>query len=923
MAEDAVLFLVEKLATQLEEEVKHLTGFWEEVEYVRDEFERMKAFLRVADAVEDADEDIKVWVKQVREVAYDTEDLIDEFLYHFEHPRRHGFHGYLCKIGHTIKTLKARCRINTEMKRIRRRITNISESHQRYGYKLEDTQRGSSSTTRRSNTLHELRSDARLLDEAQLVGLDKPKQHLLNFLVEDISGLRVVAVVGMGGLGKTTLVSKVYSDLQVKKHFQHHAWVTVSQSVKLDELLRQLVQQLYDEDHKKVPDEVTNKSADNTSLKRIIADFLRGKRYLIVLDDIWSLDPWDALKVAFPDSNNDSRLMITTRTTQVASSSTKELGGTIYPLMPLSSEESWTLFCAKAFQGNSCPPDLKTISQHILKRCEGLPLAIVAIGGMLATKDNKIYEWDMVYRCLRAELEENTKLKNMQEILLLSFNDLPCNLKHCFMYLSIFPEDHLINRNILIRLWMAEGFLPEIEGRTLEEVGQGYFNELLNRSLIQVGDRYGDDRIRSCRVHDFLRQIILLKSKDQNFVAIANEENKRLPERVRRLSIHKGKMMDEYRNNDFSRLRSLLLILEEVESVSSNFLRSFFDCGLRLLRVMDCRGAPLSIFPEDITKLYNLRYLSLRDTDIKSIPHSIGKLWHLETLDLKNTFVEELPSEILQLQCLRQLIIYRYGSKSPTGIPQGFKAFEGMETLSSLRKLLFVDATQGGADFLVSIGRLTQLTRLGILQLEAQLGHAVCSSIGKLKYLRSLTLETRTEDHVLNLQFTSFSPPQFLQRLYIIARLEMLPHWLLNLTNVTTILFKASRFQVDPLETLQALPSLVVLNLERAYDGEALCFKAGGFPMLTYFQLFQADNLTRVTVEDGSLPHIEEIHLEDCKLLKEIPSGLERLRNLQCLGLVDMAEELINTLYPESQHANYLKVMHVPFVYTGPALRLF
>ncbi|PON61949.1 NB-ARC domain, LRR domain containing protein [Parasponia andersonii] len=926
MAESVVSFLSEKLSSLLAEELNLQSRFRTEVVFVRDELDRIRAFLRAADAVEDEDEEIKVWVKQVREVAYDTEDILDDFLFRFEHRhRRDRFYGYVCKMVRAVKNLKARHRIASELQSIKTRVTTIAEGHQRYRCKLNNimeigTYSGNTAGKDKDKTsLYELRSDARLLEEAQLVGIDKPKQELISWLVEEVSEFQVVAVVGMGGLGKTTLVSRVYDDLEVKKHFQHHVWVTVSQSFKLDEILRQIVQQLFSEIKQPFPQGVD--STDNHILKTIIINFLRGKRYLLVLDDVWGVEAWDAIKIAFPNHNNGSRLLISTRVAEVASVSTKDLGGKIYRLKSLSLEQSWTLFCAKTFQGHPCPSHLEIICQNILKRCEGLPLAIVAIGGMLATKDiNRIDEWQLVDRSLHVELVGNNRLRVMQEILSLSFNDLSFDLKYCFMYLSIFPEDYSITRNVLIRLWVGERFVKEKEGRSSEEVGECYFNELLNRSLIQADERYRDGRIKSCRVHDILREIILVKLKDQKFAAItSSEENRRLPDRVRRLSMHRGTKIDSFRDNDFTRLRSLLFFGEE-DNVSSRFLYSFFDYRLRFLRVMDCSGASLSKFPEEITRLYHLRYLSLRNTDVTSVPRSIGKLQNLDTLDLKNTLVQELPTEILQLQCLRHLIIYRYdcGSGSSTGRGRGFKALQGIENLSSLTQLCSVEANRDGNGFLACIGKLTQLTRLAVLQLEAEHGQALCSSIEKLRNLRSLSLNSRTEDDILDLQFMSSSPPQLLQRLYLRGRLEKLPHWLPRLTNLATLTFESSMLQVDSLDSLQALPNLVSLRFhERAYGGETLCFKAGTFPMLREFHVVKAENLRMVTVEVGATPPLEHLMLKDCKLLKKMPPGIEGLRNLKSLGLFNMAEELIATIYRGSEDENYLRVMHIPSVYIG------
>lgn len=268
-------------------------------------------------------------------------------------------------------------------------------------------------------------------------------------------------------------------------------------------------------------------------------------------------------------------------------------------------------------------------------------------------------EWEMVERSLGAELEGNNRLQSMKKILSFSFNDLPYDLKYCFLYLSIFPEDYQINPKKLIRFWIVEGFVQEKEGRIPEEVGEGYFNELVNRSLIQMVDSKYDRRISNCRIHDLLREIIVLKSKDQNFVAIFGGQRKALPERARRLSVHKPlEIVDGVHN--FSSLRSLFYFGAKDDSIPCFSMSTFFNGGLRFLKVLDCRGAHIDTFPEEISKLYNLRYLSLRDTNVRLIPRSIGNLRNLETLDLRYTYVTELPNEILQLRRLRHILVYRY-----------------------------------------------------------------------------------------------------------------------------------------------------------------------------------------------------------------------------------------------------------------------
>ncbi|KAL5560154.1 hypothetical protein UlMin_036365 [Ulmus minor] len=878
MAESAVTFLVEKLSSLLEKEANLLGGVRNEVAAARDELERIKAFLRTADASEDEDEEIKVWVKQVREVAYDAEDILDEFLYRFGAHQRPGFYGYLIKMARTIKTLKARRRIASELASIKTRVTSISDGHKRYGQILSRLEQGSSSSgSAGNNTWYELRSDARLLEEAQLVGIEQPKQKLKKCLFDESSSLRVVAVVGMGGLGKTTLVNQVYNDSEVNKHFQHHVWITVSQSFKLEELLKKIIEQLFDSIRQSQPRGA--QSNNSHELKKIILNFLRERRFLVVLDDVWELQSWDALKYAFPRHNWGSRLLLTTRNTDVASTSTSEFRGDSYHLQPLSEEESWNLFCEKTFQGNPCPSHLETISGNILKRCEGLPLGIVAIGGVLSSKDiNKIEEWDVVYRSLGAELEGNVKLQSVKRILSLSFIDLPYNLKSCFLYLSLFPEDSTFYSFDIVRLWIAEGFVQEMKGRTLEEVGESYFNELLNRSLVQLAREHPDKDWNRFKIHDLVREIVLAKAEDQNFAAIVSAKNPRLPEKVRRLSMCTPleNLQGDY---NFSRLRSLLFFPLEDDSASRFSMSAFFNGGLRLLKVLNCQNFPnLERFPEGITKLYNLRFLSL-EGKVTSVPPSIGKLRNLETLDLSDTQVEELPVEILKLGRLRHVIVYRsFFNDSRFDKFAGFKAPPGIETLTSLQTLTTIKASPGGVDLIRSLGMLKQLRILEIEELGAEHGAALCSSLQKLSRLRKLWMETREEDEVLDLHNISSPALQCLQGLYMHGCLEVLPNWL----------------EVDPLESLQALPNLAVLRLQKAYGGEALCFKAGGFQMLKELAFFSLGKLRQVTIGKGALPRLEELHFEDCKLLEQVPSGLEFLTNLKKIWFIEMNDELVN-----------------------------
>ncbi|KAI8011314.1 putative disease resistance protein [Camellia lanceoleosa] len=252
MAETAVFHLLANFAPFLQQEANLLTGVRDEIEYIRDEFERMTAFPRVADAMEENDPELKVWVKQVREAAYDIGDVLELFMLRLRHCHGAGFRCFLRKVSCFIKTLIARHQIGSEVQRMKSRVDDISKGHQRY---------------------HER--------------------------------------YGMDGLGKTTLVKKVFDDAVVKNHFQSHVWITVSESFKIEVLLKGIIKQLFEEIQQPVPQGMDN--MDTNSLKGIINAFLQQERYVLVFDDLWDIQAWQSFRHVFPSGNCGSRVVLTTR----------------------------------------------------------------------------------------------------------------------------------------------------------------------------------------------------------------------------------------------------------------------------------------------------------------------------------------------------------------------------------------------------------------------------------------------------------------------------------------------------------------------------------------------------------------------------------------------------------------------------------
>ncbi|CAA3025635.1 disease resistance RPM1-like [Olea europaea subsp. europaea] len=910
MAESSVSFLLNQLATLTQEERQLLGRLDENVQHIRSQLEFMRASLRDADAEEDGDPRLQAWFKQVREVAYDAEDVIETFMLQFANLRAEdGFCGCVQKIYISLKNLRVRHNIASDLENIKGRITNISKGREMF-------QRDSGAQLRSSSTfVFDGRVDAIFVDEAKLVGIDRPKKLLIKELLDDETRLKAVSVWGMGGSGKSTLVKRIYEDERVKGKFQCHAWITVSRSIGIVELLKDLIRKLHREIKEPMPQELELKQ--EVELKELVKKFLSERQYIIVFDDVWSTDSWNDLKHALPAKNMSSRVVLTTRILDVASlASRTEYPGYVHVMKALSYEDSWKLLCNKTFGDKTILRHLKDSADGILDKCKGLPLAIDAVGGLLAMKDkNSIEEWSTVCSYLNTKLHGySDNLERIRQVLLLSYYDLPYDLKTCVLYLSIFPEDHMIDHMRLIRLWIAEGFVQGKERLTKEDVALHYLEALINRSLIQVAERYPDGRVNLCRIHDIVHEILVSKSNEQNIVNTEMGRDSELPDKVRRFAIRTSIDSGHLETNRLKYLRSLILTAS-VDSRFESFLSKLLSGSRKLLKVLDLRDAPLGKISNEVFKHYHLTYLSLRGTEVKVIPESIGQLQCLETLDLKNTKVIFLPIEILKLKRLRHLLVYKYKPAIDYILPfdsvQSFKAPYRIGCLSSLRKLCCIEADQMGDTTIVrEIGKLTQLRRLSIGKLRREDGKDFCSSLKKLTELRSLDVGSIREDEIIELQDALYF--KFLRNLRLWGRLEKVPQWIPSLHSLTRVALRHNKLSNDPLESLQDLPSLAHLLLDTTFEGEKLEFKAEKFQRLKTLEIWRLNGLRKIVVEKCTMPNLDELGLGFCKLV-ELPIDFEHLNKLQYFQINNMAKNFVEALENQkrSEGSNW-KLAHVP-----------
>ncbi|PNX85753.1 NBS-containing resistance-like protein, partial [Trifolium pratense] len=448
-----------------------------------------------------------------------------------------------------------------------------------------------------------------------------------------------------------------------------------------------------------------------------VIQFLESKRYLLLFDDVWTENFSDDIEHALINNNKGSRIIVTTRMMPVAEYFKKSFTVHIHELQFLPKEKARELFRKKAFRShpeNQCPKDLVKMSNEIVKKCEGLPLAIVAIGGLLSTK-TKTIEWE---------------------------------------------KDYTINRKRITRQWMAEGFVRYEKRRTLEDVAEEYLTELIQRSLVNVSRIGFDGKVKSCQVHDMLHEVIIKKMEDLSFCHLIRKDDEQVTVGITRRFSIAAVSNNALRNNRNEGIRAIFVFdkgefpKHVMDGLSSKF---------KLLKVLDFENSRLNSIPDNLGNLFHLRYLNLSHTKVTVLPKSIGMLVNLETLDLRQTKVHELPKEIKKLTKLRLLPVYyrKYeGQYSMLNFTDGLKMQKGIGSLISLQKLYFLEAADhGGVDLIRELEKLIQLRKLGIKRVRQGHANALCAAIQKMKHLESLNIGAKDKDETLDLDFLSTPPP--------------------------------------------------------------------------------------------------------------------------------------------------------------------
>ncbi|XP_024970322.1 putative disease resistance RPP13-like protein 2 [Cynara cardunculus var. scolymus] len=722
-----------------------------------------------------------------------------------------------------------------------------------------------------------------------------------------------IPIVGEVGSGKTTLARAVYRNRKIKDHFEFHDWISVMEEYTAERILLSM--------SKKVITEKDNgpMSPKDQELKSRVFNHLKGKRYLIVLDGVGNSGLVENLKDAFPDENNGSKVLFTSREVRRCPGQ--------HIMDQLSEEKSWNMFLKEAGKEKKADKIELRLKYRILEICRGLPLNIVLVGALLSTK--RVTRWSSAI----------SRGNCSDEVLSLCYNDLTTHLKLCLLYLTLFPKDYDIPVRRLLRLWLAEGFVMRRSQQPFpEDLVQKYFEELVQRSMIQITKLRSDNSPRHCRLVSVLHDYLLPRAQDISLFYIhrnlEHSEDAASPFGVRRMVQHMsttGALTTNTRGRaiissasslscgclscredtptDMATSHSIPPDLQQSQVQNSTFdpslVRSYvsfnfqrkdmparevgmflgriINSDFRLLRVLDLEGVNKPTLPDKLGHLRLLRYLGLRRTYLESLPESVGDLSYLETLDVKHTRVDSLPDSIWKLKQLRHLNLNNIRLAMPPS---------SSLTLLTLWGLVLDEKIKPNE----GLGKLLDLRELGIkFNLSTSQG-VLLDWVAKLENLQSLRLTSVDEmGRPSKLVLKPLVNLDKLSHLNLYGHLQRLPYPKEFPPTVKVLTLSISQLSMDPMETLEQLPCLIVLRLlAKSFTAERMACHRGGFKKLRVLKLWMLMELEEWDVEEEAMESLKELDIRCCHKLNNIPCRLlQKQKCLEELILTDMPDEFV------------------------------
>ncbi|KAF3946957.1 hypothetical protein CMV_026836 [Castanea mollissima] len=529
------------------------------------------------------------------------------------------------------------------------------------------------------------------VDVSHIIGRDnysnEPLRNLLGVgTLEEGNSYCVISLVGMGGIGKTTLAQLAYNHPNVLDHFQQRMWICVSDPFDQCKVAKAIIKEV----------DPKRGSLDDFELQTLLCEIqklIEDKKYFLVLDDVWIEDSqkWEPFKHALKNGVHGSRILVTTRKHR-----TSEVMGSVHPIKlgVLSEEDCWSIFSKIAFSNEEQLKYLEDLGRKLASRCKGLPLAAKTLGSLMQNKRSR-EQWNNILDSRMWELEDIEK--GLLAPLLLSYYELPSTMRRCFSYCAVFPKDYLFSRDQLVLQWMAQGYVESKANMELEVIAEEYFEKLAMRSFFQdvKKDKDNDDKITGCKMHDIVHDFAQFMRENESFTIDGDKKlDKKLEidcQSARHLHLKISEEMQclesIYRAKNLRTLyllSTLYFLSHEMDYEFEMLLLNSFQ-HFRCLRtlILDC---PIVKLPDAVGNLIHLRYFYIsRNVNIEELPETFCNLCNLQTLNIENAIhFKKLPQGMSKLINLRHLIFHGYISWHNVVFPKGIGKLIGLRTLSTV-----------------------------------------------------------------------------------------------------------------------------------------------------------------------------------------------------------------------------------------------
>ncbi|XP_035832081.1 disease resistance protein RGA2-like [Helianthus annuus] len=927
--------VVGRLTSELIKEFNLLWGLEDDISSLKDDFEQIQAVLQDAEEKRVKNNAVEVWLKRLRSASLKVENVLDDISTEALLQRLYKERGFKHRVRAFFSSdhnqLMFRVRVAHRVRVLRRKLDAVASHRSRLGLSHSDVSRVDVGVV---VEMPDRETSSLIHDSSVIFGRDEEMEKVTRTICDKDLGkhedgkIRVYGIWGMGGLGKTTLAQLVYNHERVTKCFELRCWVYVSQNFQVKDTVKRIIES------------IDGRGCTLTTLDTLqdsLRSKLTGKKFLVVLDDVWIEDgeksKWDQLSEILSCGAEGSMVVTTTRfqTTSRMMAKVPELQ---HELGCLSEKDSWLLFKKFAFaKGREWDniSELEPIGMEIVKKCQGLPLAVKTLGSLMWSKSSS-NDWKRVKDNHIWELQESKVLPALK----LSYDTLLPHLKRCFAYCCLFPKGYEMEKDVLISVWASNGLIPPRGENDLYVLGEEILNCLVWRSFFQVG-RFSNEYKMHDLMHDLAEDVM-----GDDCLVIQPGREARITNEVLHVSSSCPDEKFQFSSEDLEKLTSL----KSIFMFGYKYQRDIRQiCNHMYQRVLYLCEIGLSALPESICKLKHLRYLNLSGSRIEVLPKSIMYLQNLQYLILSYSDIKVLPESIVYLQNLQVLILC--GCFELCKFPEGLRYMSslqhldlkdtfnlmhlplGVQELTSLKWLPWFPVGNESGAKIGELGGLNLLKRLGITKLE---------NVGGLSEAKSANLKCKSNLSVLRLEWNEFhmnehdeevleglEPNPCLTELVISRYMgkNISPSWMVNLNNLVRI-HVSGCLNCECIPALGRLPSLRSIKLQ----------------FMTSLKCFHDDNTNKSGDTTTMFPSLQNLDIGFCPCLETLPSNLPKLKVLRlrnCYELVSLPDEIqsfkdLNELvitdckhlserYEKEKGVDWPKISHIPNIRIDPPPR--